>query len=155
MSIVIFVTRIGLSNYAFVEFYTTDDAQNWLEANKVRIITMIVKYICIVSIASARPQQLVQYYVHVSFLNQLQVPKIVVDCIITCTIQEAMLMLNIVYSVLPTCTCSFRQFLFMSFLTVKFLHFKYLCISTSVTIIPILCIITLLYIAVPVFFILI
>ncbi len=30
----------GLSNYAFVEFYTTDDAVNWMEANKVESVIL-------------------------------------------------------------------------------------------------------------------
>ena len=34
------VLLTGLSNYAFIEFYTTDDAVNWIEANKVESVTL-------------------------------------------------------------------------------------------------------------------
>ena len=37
----------GLSNYAFIEFYTTDDAVNWMEANKVESVTL-KKYMYII-----------------------------------------------------------------------------------------------------------
>ena len=56
---------IGTSNYAFVEFYTTDDSAKWLSANKVSPYIILTR-LCMVIV-----HVYIHVHIHVHACNEL------------------------------------------------------------------------------------